>query len=96
MLFYNPTSGFALDVGDPGVFLLGDGLGRLLRVDRVTMGAGSPLWLEVELGFALDTGVFSVDNLRVRLSLEGDKNFEPDRTASCTWTIAPSPWMTCD
>ena len=29
VLFYNPASGFALDVGDPGVFLLGDGLGRL-------------------------------------------------------------------
>ena len=75
VLFYNPASGFALDVGDPGVFLLGDGLGRLLRVDRVTMGAGSPLWLEVELGFALDTGVFSVDSLRVRLSLEGNTTF---------------------
>ena len=85
VLFYNPASGFALDVGDPGVFLLGDGLGRLLRVDRVTMGAGSPLWLEVELGFALDTGVFSVDSLRVRLSLEGKHNIR----------IAPSPWMTC-
>jgi hypothetical protein len=79
VLFYDPASGFAVDVGDPGVFLLGDGLGRLLRVDRVSLGGGSsPLWLEVELGFALDTGVFSVDTLRVRLSLEGDKIFEPD------------------
>lgn len=77
-LFYDPASGFAVDVGDPGVFLLGDGLGRLLRVDRITFGAGSPLWLEVELAFALDTGVFSVDALRVRLSLEGDTVLEPD------------------
>jgi hypothetical protein len=77
-LFYDPSSGFAVDVGDPGVFLLGDGLGRLLRVDRVALGDASPLWLEVELGFALDTGVFSVDTLRVRLSLEGDTVLEPD------------------
>ena len=77
-LFYDPASGFAVDVGDPGVFLLGDGLGRLLRVDRVTLGDASPLWLEVELAFALDTGVFSVDALRIRLSLEGDTVLEPD------------------
>lgn len=79
VLFYDPASGFAVDIGDPGVFLLGDGLGRLMRVDRVSMGGGkSPLWLEVELGFALDTGVFSVDTLRIRLSLEVDKVSEPD------------------
>ncbi len=78
-LFYDPSSGFAVDVGDPGVFLLGDGLGRLLRVDRVSLGDASPLWLEVELGFALDTGVFSVETLRVRLSLEGDTALEPDQ-----------------
>lgn len=77
-LFYDPASGFAVDIGDPGTFLLGDGLGRLLRVDRISSGAGSPLWLEVELAFALDTGVFSVDALRVRLSLEGDTVLEPD------------------
>ncbi|MFN2467074.1 MAG: hypothetical protein ABR521_02930 [Gaiellaceae bacterium] len=77
-LFYDPASGFAVDVGDPGVFLLGDGLGRLLRVDRISFGDASPLWLEVELAFALDTGVFSVDALRIRLSLEGDTVLEPD------------------
>ena len=83
-LFYDPSSGFAVDVGDPGVFQLGDGLGRLLHVDRITLGAGSPLWLEVELAFALDTGVFSVDTLRIRLSLEGDKTFEPDANGVVT------------
>ncbi|CAN5592498.1 hypothetical protein BH23ACT7_BH23ACT7_00620 [soil metagenome] len=79
-LFYDPASGFAVDIADPGVFQLGEGLGRLLRVDRVSSGAGSPLWLEVELGFALDVGVFEVDTLRIRLSLEGERLFEPDAT----------------
>lgn len=94
-LFYDPASGFAVDVGDPGVFLLGDGLGRLLRVDRVSLGDASPLWLEVELGFALDTGVFSVDTLRVRLSLEGDTVLEPDGDGMVRLTSAPSTWTTC-
>ena len=80
-LFYDPSSGFAVDIADPGVFQLGEGLGRLLRVDRVSSGGGnSPLWLEIELGFALETGVFSVDTLRVRLSIEGDDLFRPDST----------------
>lgn len=73
--FYKPDEGFALDVRDPGVFQLGEGLGRLLRVDRVRLGAGSPLWFEVELGFAFETGIFSVDTLRIRVSFDTDKLF---------------------
>lgn len=73
--FYKPAEGFALDVRDPGIFQLGEGLGRLLRVDRVRLGAGSPLWFEVELGFAFETGIFSVDTLRIRVSFDSDKLF---------------------
>lgn len=73
--FYKPDEGFALDVRDPGVFQLGEGIGRLLRVDRVRLGAGSPLWFEVELGFAFDTGIFSVDTLRIRVSFDSDQLF---------------------
>jgi hypothetical protein len=74
--FYDPADGFQLDVNDPGVFRLGDGIGRLLSVDRVRGGAGSPLWLEVELSLALETGIFSIDTLRIRVSLETDQLFE--------------------
>ncbi len=77
-LFYDPASGFKLDINDPGVFQLGDGIGRLLRVDRTTLGFGSPLFLEVELGFALDLGIFTVDTLRIRMSLESDNLFRAD------------------
>ena len=73
--FYNPADGFQLDINDPGVFRLGDGIGRLLSVDRVRAGAGSPLWLEVELSLALETGIFSIDTLRIRISLETDQLF---------------------
>ena len=77
-LFYDPSAGFRVDIGDPGVFQLGEGLGRLLRVDQVSVGAGSPLWLETELGFALDIGIFTIDTLRIRISLESGKLFAPD------------------
>lgn len=73
--FYKPSEGFALDVRDPGIFQLGEGLGRLLRVDRLRMGAGSPMWFEVELGFAFETGIFSVDTLRIRVAFDSDKLF---------------------
>ncbi|MFO0755412.1 MAG: hypothetical protein U0359_02910 [Byssovorax sp.] len=73
--FYKPSEGFALDVHDPGIFQLGEGIGRLLRVDRLRLGAGSPLWFEVELAFAFETGIFSVDTLRIRVSFDGDKLF---------------------
>lgn len=71
--FYNPDDGFQLDVNDPGVFRLGDGLGRLLNVDRFRAGAGSPLWFEVELSLNLESGIFAIDKLRIRVSLEVDE-----------------------
>jgi hypothetical protein len=74
--FYDPASGFQLDINDPGVFRLGDGIGRLLNVERFRTGAGSPLWFEVELSLALETGIFAVDTLRIRVSLDTDKLFE--------------------
>jgi len=77
-VFYDPSAGFRVDVTDPGVFQLGEGLGRLLRIDKVSTGAGSPLWLEVELGFALDVGIFTIDTLRIRISLESGKLFAPN------------------
>ncbi|MBS1696615.1 MAG: hypothetical protein JST91_30905 [Actinobacteria bacterium] len=77
-LDYDPSSGFALRVDDPGVFRLGDGIGRLLSVQNVGTGAGSPLWVEVELRLAIETGVFSIDTLKVRLSVDSAKLFERD------------------
>jgi hypothetical protein len=74
MFFYDPSDGFQLNINDPGVFHLGDGIGRLLNVNNFRTGAGnSPLWFEVELGFTLDTSIFSIDTLRIRVSLEMDK-----------------------
>ncbi len=77
-LDYDPSSGFALRVDDPGVFRLGDGIGRLLSVQNVGTGAGSPLWVEVELRLSIETGIFSVDTLKVRLSVDTEKLFERD------------------
>lgn len=82
--FYDPADGFQLDVNDPGVFRLGDGLGRLLGVRRFRSGAGSPLWFEVELFLNLDTGIFSIDTLRIRVSLEPEQLFEPDASGEVT------------
>ena len=77
-LDYDPSSGFALRVDDPGVFRLGDGIGRLLSVQNVGTGAGSPLWVEVELRLSIETGIFSIDTLKVRLSVDSEKLFERD------------------
>jgi hypothetical protein len=75
---YDPASGFALEVNDPGVFQLGEGIGRLLAVRSFRSGAGSPLWVEVDLAIALETGIFSIDTLRLRLSIDTDKLFQRD------------------
>lgn len=73
--FYSPDDGFAIDIDDPGVFRAGDGLGRLLQVRRVAAGAGSPFWTEFEFGLAFDTGIVSLDTIRVRIALEMDDFF---------------------
>lgn len=73
--FYNPMDGFSIDVNDPGVFKLGDSIGRLLQVNRLRSGAGSPIWFEIELGLSIDTGIFSLDTLRIRIALEAKDLF---------------------
>jgi hypothetical protein len=88
---YDPAQGFRLDVNDPGVFQLGDGIGRLLSVRRVRAGAGSPLWFEVELALALETGVFSIDALRLRIGIDTDKLLTPDGGGSGQATLPAHP-----
>lgn len=95
-LDYDPMSGFALRIDDPGVFRLGEGIGRLLSVQNATVGGGqSPLWVEVELRLAIETGVFAIDTLKVRLSLDTEQLFERDaagqlRIVSDDWLSAVS------
>jgi hypothetical protein len=74
--FYDPADGFAMEINDPGVYQLDEGVGRLLDVRSVRTGAGSPLWIEVELGLAFETGIFSIEALRLRISLDADRIFD--------------------
>ena len=90
-LDYDPSSGFALRVDDPGVFRLGDGVGRLLSVQNVGTGAGSPLWVEVELRLAIETGIFSIDTLKVRLSVDSEKLFERDSSGQLQ--LVTADWL---
>lgn len=90
---YDPMSGFALRVDDPGVFQLGEGIGRLLNVRSAATGAGSPLWVEVELRFAIETGVFAIDTLKVRLSVDSERLFERD-PVSGRLRLVSDDWLT--
>ena len=85
--FYSPDDGFAIEINDPGVFRAGDGIGRLLQVRRVAAGAGSPFWTEFEFGLSFDTGIVSLDTIRVRLAFEMDDFFTGGTIEDFSFTI---------
>jgi hypothetical protein len=54
------------DVADPGEWVIGGDLGKLLRVAGTRAGSGST-WFEVDLEFALDLGPVKVTGATVRI-----------------------------
>lgn len=74
---YNPRTGFHVDIQDPGVFELNATLARLFNVARFRMGTRNPFWFETELTLGVETGVFSIDRLKIRQEFS-----EPDASGN--------------
>lgn len=67
---FDQSRGYTIDVSGPGQIRLPDPLGNLLQVLGARIARTNPLNFEIDLGFAVDLGVISVDRARVRLPLD--------------------------
>ncbi|SDX40905.1 DUF6603 domain-containing protein [Marinobacter mobilis] len=67
---FDQSKGYTIDVSGPGQIRLPDPLGQILQVLGARIARTNPLNFEIDLGFAIDLGVISVDRARIRLPLE--------------------------
>lgn len=67
---FDQSKGYTIDVSGPGQIRLPDPLGQILQVLGARIARTNPLNFEIDLGFAVDLGVISVDRARVRLPLD--------------------------
>jgi hypothetical protein len=69
---FDQSKGYTIDVSGPGAIEVVDPLGQILQVLGARIARTNPLNIEIDLGFAVDLGVVSVDRARVRLPIQPD------------------------
>lgn len=67
---FDQSKGYTIDVSGPGQIRLPDPLGKIVQVLGARIGRTNPLTFEIDLGFAVDLGVITVERARVRLPLD--------------------------
>ncbi|WP_120500032.1 hypothetical protein [Roseovarius sp. EL26] len=67
---FDSSKGYSIDVSGPGAIRVAEPLGQILQVLGARIARTNPLSFEIDLGFAIDLGVISVDRARVRLPVD--------------------------
>ncbi|WP_299550493.1 hypothetical protein [uncultured Tateyamaria sp.] len=67
---FDSSKGYSIDVSGPGAIRVADPLGQILQVLGARIARTNPLSFEIDLGFAIDLGVVSVDRARVRMPID--------------------------
>lgn len=67
---FDASKGYSIDVSKPGAIQVAEPLGQILKILGARMARNNPLLFEVDLGFAIDLGVVSIDRARVRMPLD--------------------------
>ncbi|ABG33206.1 hypothetical protein CEP88_08080 [Roseobacter denitrificans] len=67
---FDSSKGYSIDVSGPGAIRVADPLGQILQVLGARIARTNPLNFEIDLGFAIDLGVVSVDRARVRMPID--------------------------
>ena len=67
---FDSSKGYTIDVSRPGAIEVADPLGEILQILGARIARTNPLTFEVDLGFAIDLGVISIERARVRMKLD--------------------------
>jgi hypothetical protein len=67
---FDSSKGYTIDVSGPGAIQVADPLGQILKILGARIARNNPLMFEVDLGFAIDLGVISIERARVRMKLD--------------------------
>ncbi|MCB5185576.1 hypothetical protein LG201_10215 [Methylobacillus gramineus] len=64
---FDASKGYSIDLSGPGAVRVPDPLGQILQVLGARIARTNPLTFEVDLGFAVDLGVVTIERARVRM-----------------------------
>ena len=76
---FDASRGYTIDVSRPGAIQVASPLDQILKILGARIARNNPLLFEIDLGFAIDLGVVSIERARVRLHL--DPPAPPELTA---------------
>jgi hypothetical protein len=67
---FDASKGYTIDVSRPGAIRVAEPLGQILQILGARIARNNPLMFEIDLGFAIDLGVVSIDRARVRMCFD--------------------------
>lgn len=67
---FDASKGYTIDVSRPGAITVAPPLDQILTVLGARIARNNPLIFEIDLGFAVDLGVVSIERARVRLKFD--------------------------
>jgi peptidoglycan hydrolase-like protein with peptidoglycan-binding domain len=67
--YFDSSKGYTIDVSKPGAIQVHHPFDQILKILGARLARNNPLMLEVDLGFAVDLGVVSIDQAGIRLNL---------------------------
>jgi hypothetical protein len=67
---FDASKGYTIDVSRPGAITVASPLDQILTVLGARIARNNPLIFEIDLGFAVDLGVVSIERARVRLQFD--------------------------
>jgi hypothetical protein len=77
---FDSSKGYTIDTSRMGVVKVSEGLDNILKVVGTRISRNNPLLFEVDLGFAVDLGVVSIERATIRLNMS-DPTALPELTA---------------
>lgn len=78
---FDSSKGYTIDVSRPGAIEVADPLGKILQILGARIARNNPTVFEIDLGFAIDLGVISIDRARLRARIDTDPIPLPELTA---------------
>ena len=67
---FDASKGYTIDVSKPGAITVASPLDSILTILGARIARNNPLVFEIDLGFAVDLGVVSIERARVRLKFD--------------------------
>ena len=67
--YFDSAKGYTVDVSKPGAIQVHDPFDQILKILGARLARNNPFLVEIDLGFAIDLGVVTIDRARIRLNL---------------------------